>query len=100
MIELRSTDQLTRAVERARAGKLRVQFTTIYRQYRVTNLETDAMYTVNFFVRNGRRFGHCTCKAGERNIACKHLAAAAGLHIMVAANPRQKAALSPKRLVA
>jgi uncharacterized Zn finger protein len=55
------------------------------RQYKVTNRETGAQYVVDFFVRHGKRFGHCTCKAGQRNIACKHLASAAGLHMMRAA---------------
>ena len=85
MIELRSAEQLKKATERARAGHLFVQTTTIYRQYRVTNRETGAEYIVNFFVRNGKRHGHCNCKAGTYNIACKHLSAAAALHVMIAA---------------
>lgn len=100
MIELRSIEQLTKAIERARAGKLSVKFTSIYRQYKVTNLESGAEYIVNFFIRDGRRYAHCTCKAGENNMLCKHVAAAAGLHVMVAANPQQIAALSPKKIAA
>lgn len=100
MIELHSIEQLNKAIERAKVGKLSVKFTSIYRQYRVTNLESGAQYTVNFFVRNSKRYAHCTCKAGENNMACKHVAAAAGLHVMVAANPQQIAALSPKKLAA
>jgi uncharacterized Zn finger protein len=34
--------------------------------------------------RDGKRFGGCTCKAGQNHVACKHLAAAAGLHVCVA----------------
>jgi hypothetical protein len=63
MIELRSAAQLRKAIERARAGNLFVQLTSIYRQYRVTNRETGAEYIVNFFVRKGKRYGHCNCKA-------------------------------------
>lgn len=89
MIELVSADQLARATERAKAANLLVQPTTIFRQYRVTNRENGQVYIVNFFVRkDGRRFGGCTCKAGERNLACKHLAAAAGLHVCMAAQKR------------
>ncbi len=85
MIQLQSAEQLKRATERAKAGKLFVQTTGIYRQYTVTNRESGAQYTVNFFVRDGKRFGHCTCKAGMNNMACKHLSAAAGLHVCLAA---------------
>src|SRR5947199_3855673 len=88
MIELKSKEQLSKAIERARKGRLFVQPTSIFRQYRVTNRETGAQYVVDFFVKSdGRRFGHCTCKGGERH-ACKHLAAAAGLHLYVAAQRR------------
>lgn len=85
MIQLQSAAQLTKATERAKAGKLFVQETSIFRQYKVTNRETGAEYIVNFFVRDGKRFGHCTCKAGVRHMACKHLSAAAGLHVCIAA---------------
>jgi hypothetical protein len=85
MIELISADQLSKATERAKISNLLVQPTTIFRQYRVTNRDNGNTYTVNFFVRNGKRYAGCTCKAGERNLACKHLAAAAGLHICIAA---------------
>jgi hypothetical protein len=99
MIELRSPEQLEKATERARAGNLFVQTTSIYRQYRVTNRETGAEYVVNFFVRDGKRFGHCNCKAGTYNLACKHLSAAAGLHVMVAA-ARADSPSSPERRAA
>jgi hypothetical protein len=99
MIELRSAEQLKKATERARAGNLFVQTTSIYRQYRVTNRETGAEYVVNFFVRAGRRYGHCNCKAGAYNLACKHLSAAAGLHMMIAA-ARADSPNSPERRAA
>ncbi|HEY0320111.1 MAG TPA: hypothetical protein VGC66_03995 [Pyrinomonadaceae bacterium] len=83
MIELLNAEQLAKATDRAKSGNLFVQPTTFLRQYQVTNRETGAKYTVDFFVRkDGKRFGHCTCKAGERNLACKHLSAAAGFHVM------------------
>lgn len=89
MIRLLSAEQLSKAIERAKQSDLLVQRTSIYRQYRVTNRATGAQYVVNFFVTVGKRYGHCTCKAGVRHIACKHLAAAAGLHLMVAAERTQ-----------
>ncbi len=85
MIQLQSAEQLKKATERAKAGKLFVQTTGIYRQYTVTNRESGAQYTVNFFVHDGKRYGHCTCQAGTNNMACKHLSAAAGLHVCLAA---------------
>jgi hypothetical protein len=98
MIELQSAEQLSKATERAKAGKLLVQPSTFLRQYHVTNRETGARYTVDFFFRNGKRFGHCSCKAGARNIACKHLSVAAGYHVMRMSAQRtaQRIALMPQ----
>ena len=91
MIELRSADQLSKATERAKAGNLFVQPSSLFRQYHVTNRDTGARYTVDFYVRESdrARFGHCTCKAGLKNIACKHLSAAAGYHVMRMAARRE-----------
>ena len=89
MIELVSADQFAKATERAKAANLLVQSTTIFRQYRVTNRDNGNQYVVNFFVRkDGKRFGGCTCKGGAAGFACKHLAAAAGLHVCIAAKKR------------
>lgn len=88
MIELKSTEQLASAIERAHrdAKNLSVQVTGTSRQYRVTNRAKGTTYTVDFFLRNGRRFGHCSCKAGMNNVPCKHLASALGLHLYIAAH--------------
>jgi uncharacterized Zn finger protein len=98
MVQLTTAEAIAKATERAKAGKLFVQPSTLLRQYHVTNRETGAKYIVDFFLRNGKRFGHCTCKAGERNLACKHLSAAAGYHVMRAASRReaQRIALMPQ----
>ena len=82
MVELVSIEQLSKATQRAKAGKLFVQPSSLFRQYHVTNRETGAKYTVDFFVRNGKRFGQCSCVAGERNLVCKHISAACGYHVM------------------
>lgn len=89
MVELVSAEPLNRATARAKAGNLLVQPSKLFRQYHVTNRETGAKYSVDFFVRNGKRFGHCTCKGGERNLVCKHLSAAAGYHVMRMAAQRE-----------
>jgi hypothetical protein len=99
MIEIQNADQLSRATERAKSSKLFVQPSTLLRQYRVTNKKTGARYTVDFFVRkDGKRFGHCSCKAGERKLACKHLSAAAGYHMMLMSARReaQRIAVMPQ----
>jgi hypothetical protein len=94
MVELVSAEQLIRATERAKAGNLLVQPSKLFRQYHVTNRDNGNQYTVDFFVRNGKRYGHCTCKAGERNLACKHLSAAAGYHVMRMAAQREAARIA------
>lgn len=83
MIELKTADQLSNAIKRAKAGSLFVRFVQ-FRQFRVENRQTGATYDVNFFVRAGRRFGHCTCKGGERGQVCKHIAAAAAVQTGIA----------------
>lgn len=84
VIQLIRAEQLSKATERAKSGNLFVQPTSLMRQYRVTNRDNSNIYVVDFFVRklDGARFGHCTCKAGLNNKACKHLSAAAGYHVM------------------
>ncbi len=87
MIELRSTEQLRKAIDRAKAASLFVRFVQ-FRQFKVENRANGQTYNVNFFVRDGKRFGHCDCKGGERGLACKHLAAAAAVQTGIAAMRR------------
>lgn len=87
MIELKDREQMRVAIERARneARNLVVRRTNASRQYRVINRGNGNSYMVDFFVRrDGRRFGHCTCMAGQHGLACKHIAAAAALNIYLA----------------
>ena len=87
MIELKSAEQLSKAIDRAKTGSLFVHFVQ-FRQFRVENRVNGHTYNVNFFVRAGRRFGHCDCKGGERGLVCKHLAAAAAVQTGIAAMRR------------
>ena len=98
MVELVNADQLSKATERAKAGNLFVQPTTFLRQYKVTNRDNGNQYYVDFFVRNGKRYGQCTCKAGMNNKLCKHLSVSAGYHVMRMATQREanKIALMPQ----
>jgi uncharacterized Zn finger protein len=82
MVELVNAEQLSKATERAKAGNLFVQPTTFLRQYKVTNRDNGNQYYVDFFVRNGKRYGQCTCKAGMNNKLCKHLSVSTGCHVM------------------
>ncbi len=87
MVELKNKEQLSPAIERAHhdAKNLLVKMTEVQRLYRVVNRRNGYTYTVSFYVReDGRRFGHCTCKAGEVDMICKHLAAAAALNTYLA----------------
>ena len=91
MIELKSTEQRSRAIARARKSDLLVCFVA-WREYVVINRATGEFYNVNF-IRAGRRFGHCNCPAGEpvadyAPILCKHLAAASAVQIGVASMRR------------
>jgi hypothetical protein len=89
MIELKSQEQLKNAIERARseARNLVVRRTRYNRQYSVLSRTSGNVYVVDFFVRkDGKRFGHCTCRAGMNNVACRHLASALGLHLYTAAH--------------
>ena len=90
MIELK-TETMQNAIAKARAERknLVVRLTNAVRQYKVESKASGKTYTVNFFVRNNRRFGHCNCRAGEQGkFACKHLAAAAALNTCLAEQGR------------
>ena len=89
MIQLTTAAAIKKAVDRAKESNLLVQPSGLFRMYYVTNRTNGQRYTVNFVVRTGRRFGGCTCPAGERGIPCKHLAAAAALHVCLAEQRQQ-----------
>ncbi len=87
MIELRDCEQLRNAIECARreAEYLMVRSTGVPRQYHVTNRKNGCTYAVTFYVvGKHKRYGTCTCKAGQNNRACKHIAAAAALNMWLA----------------
>jgi uncharacterized Zn finger protein len=86
VIELKTRTQLESAINKAKSERrnLVVRLTNAVRMYRVESKTSGNTYTVNFFIRNNRRYGHCSCKAGMQNLACKHLAAAAALSMSLA----------------
>jgi hypothetical protein len=54
-------------------------------RYRVTNRDNSHAYTVAFFVRDGKWFARCTCKAGSDTAACKHVDACASYRLQASA---------------
>jgi len=90
MIQLTTAATLTNAISKARTVKPLVRVNR-FGSYSVTNKQTGATYTVDCAKRDGKRFAHCTCKAGERGQACYHLASAVSAHMQLAA---ERAALN------
>lgn len=65
MIQLTTPDKLTNAIAKARAVKPFVRV-NCFGSYDVRNKQTGATYNVVCLKREGKRFAHCTCKAGSR----------------------------------
>lgn len=84
MLLLTTTATLRNAITKARAVKPRVRINA-FGSYTVENKATGATYKVTCEKRDGKRYGHCTCVAGEQGKPCYHLAAAVGAHIVLAA---------------
>lgn len=85
LIELRSEQQMARAIERARKLKPFVKVIG-FRWYEVKSSDRKSIYTIHFYNRpNGRMLGECNCKGGERGFICYHLAGAAAVQIGIAA---------------
>lgn len=83
MIQLTTAAKLEKAINKARTVKPRVRVNR-FGSYAVTNKQTGATYTVECRKQDGKRFVHCSCKAGERGQACYHVAAAVSAHIQLA----------------
>ena len=84
MVKLTTTEAMQKAIDKARAVKPLVRVVR-FGNYTVTNKQTGASYNVTCEKRNGERIADCTCKAGARGLRCYHVAAAAGAHIVLAA---------------
>lgn len=93
MIALKQ-DRLKNAIAKARKLRPRVQYLW-WRTYLVTSPNSRNQYLVKFQVTNGQQFGLCTCRAGEVNMPCYHLAAAAAVQIGVATMRRRAAQQAP-----
>ncbi len=83
MIQLTTAAKLENAINKARTTKPRVRV-NCFGSYTVTNKTTGATYSVECLKQDGKRFAHCSCKAGQRGQACYHVAAAVAAHIQLA----------------
>jgi ribosomal protein L39E len=87
VIELKSKEQMAKAIKRARRLKPFVRVRG-FRWYEVKSSNNDATYTVHFYKNGRQRLGECNCKAGERGLVCYHMAGAAAVHIGIASMRR------------
>ncbi len=85
MIQLTTATAIESAITKARTVKPRVHV-NCFGSYTVTNKTTGATYSVTCEKRDGKRFASCTCRAGELERACYHVAAAVAAHIQLAAD--------------
>lgn len=83
MIELKSKEQMARAIKRARQIKPFVRVRG-FRWYEVKSTSTDETYTLHFYKDGKRRLAECTCKGNQHGYVCLHIAAAAAIHIGIA----------------
>ncbi len=82
MFILKSQEQITKAIERARATRPRIAVKT-FGEYAVEG-HAGNLYTVRCERRDGQKIVDCTCPAGQHGTPCYHSAAAVGLHICLA----------------
>jgi hypothetical protein len=87
VIELKSKEQMTRAIKRAHQLKPFVRVRG-FRWYEVQSSNGENVYTIHFYKAGKQKLGECNCKAGERGLVCYHLAGAAAVHIGIASMRR------------
>ncbi|MBD0369782.1 MAG: hypothetical protein ICV60_02935 [Pyrinomonadaceae bacterium] len=80
MIELKSKEQMAKAIKRARQLKPFVRVRG-FRWYEVQSSRSEEIYTIHFYKEGKRRLGECNCKGAQRGYVCYHLAASAAVHI-------------------
>lgn len=83
MIELKSKEQMAKAIKRSYQLKPFVRVRG-FRWYEVKSSNGENIYTVHFYKNGCQRLGECNCTAGERGLICYHMAASAAVHIGIA----------------
>lgn len=79
MIKL-TADNTAKAIERCKQLRPKVKFIQD-RKYVVYSANNSNVYHVQFFIKDGERFGQCECKASEFGLVCYHIAAGAIVNI-------------------
>jgi hypothetical protein len=87
VIELKSKEQMEKAITRARQLKPFVRVRG-FRWYEVKSTSTGETYTLHFYKDGKRRLAECTCKGNQRGYVCLHIAAACAVHIGIASMRR------------
>lgn len=80
MIQL-TKENTVRAIARCKELRPSVKFVA-ERTFDVFSANNPNVYRVTFQVRDGRKFGQCTCKASETARICYHITAAAAVNIL------------------
>lgn len=83
MIQL-TKQNTARATEKAKATKPRVRLIE-FGIYRVLSSDGARFYTVKLWKSDGRKWSDCDCKSAQKGV-CYHVAAAIGLHTVLAAH--------------
>lgn len=83
MIELKSKEQMEKAIKRSRQLKPFVRVRG-FRWYEVKSSNGANIYTIHFYKAGKQRLAECNCKAGERGLICYHVAGAVAVHIGIA----------------
>jgi len=97
MIKL-ERDRMQKAIDRSKQLRPFVKMTG-FRQYQVSGSKGNT-YTVHFTVGkdakgNPVRMGECTCPAGQHEMMCYHIAAAAAVHVAIQAMRQGAAKAAP-----
>lgn len=87
MIELKSREQMAKAIKRARQLKPFVRVRG-FRWYECQSSDGTQTYTIHFYKDGKRRLGECNCQGGQRGLVCYHLVASAAVHIGIASMRR------------
>jgi hypothetical protein len=82
MFVLKSKEQISKAIERAKVRHTRVSFRR-FGEYVVSGAAQD--YTVRCERRDGQKIVDCDCVAGQFGTPCYHAVSALSLHIGLAA---------------
>jgi hypothetical protein len=87
MIELKSKEQMAKAIKRARQLKPFVRVRG-FRWYEVKSSNGDETYTIHFYKVGRQKLAECNCQGGQRGYVCYHIAGAVAVHLGIAAMRR------------